>query len=301
MEKQRCQPRANSTAPMDQTPATKALADSPNTCKRPRSESLGGVGATARADDLKANGDGGESDEGTCAPRAKRLLPHVLGNWATTVFLPVNISEDAVAEAEEVLEDARPLAKGERISKPHVSLSRTFALREHQIEGFVRAIQEKLEPYRKFEISARYLRLFRSENQSRIFAALLTDRGSDRIKNMIQAVDEVVESFQGPPYYANPIPHISLVAAVETSSKIIRESKCSDAEEGKSGVISEMTENKQITDTHGLQANQESSIGGNEDDLACTKERLPGPPFVTFVRNVEVLSGDKYYSFMLKE
>lgn len=139
-----------------------------------------------------------------------RNFGHVAGNWATFVSVDVAVGPETVARGVAHLDGA---AETEAIAQPHASLSRTFPLREHQIEPFVEDVRSAVAGLGAFDLDGVALKTFMSENLSRRFAAVVVRKGRRSVLGLIRAVDMVVVAHQAPAFYANPEPHVSIAWA----------------------------------------------------------------------------------------
>jgi hypothetical protein len=201
-----------------------------------------GGGEAAAAAAATASGAGG-------APARQRTFAHADGDWASFVSVELAAPARAVAAAVQWLDRrltlvavaaagggaeavggasddppvervAAPLgvpasvplaAAAEPVDAPHVSLSRTHALREHEIEPLAAALRRELAGARAFSLSlAPPLRVLASENGSRAFAALPVRRGRASVMALIGRVDAAVAAFGLERYHGDPVPHASL-------------------------------------------------------------------------------------------
>jgi hypothetical protein len=106
-------------------------------------------------------------------------------------------------------------APAEPVTAPlHVSLSRTHALREHEIEPLAAALRREMAGSRGFSISlAPPLHVLASENGSRAFAAVPVRRGRASVVALIRRVDAALAAFGLERYHGDPVPHASLSSA----------------------------------------------------------------------------------------
>lgn len=164
--------------------------------------------------------------------RARRF-GHVEGSWALTVYVPVPPTLTDADAAQAGSSAARYLTALQRrcpgpwvaahdeapsSSMPlHVSLSRTFPLREHQVDPFIALLRKELAACRPFPAVLDGARCLDAEDGSRRFAALLASgEGStcgatgDAFVTLIAAVDAAVTAFGKVPFYRPPIPHASI-------------------------------------------------------------------------------------------
>jgi len=143
-------------------------------------------------------------------PKRIRDFPHVPGNWPTFVCIEGFDIPTSVLEASNELLMKGGLRKVTLIDNPHLSLSKTFTLREHQIQTFVGDVRRQLCDMKSFSLSCRGFRLFFSENGSRVFSGSLVKQGRSNIIRLLERIDTVLSSYLKPVYYQDPIPHISL-------------------------------------------------------------------------------------------
>ncbi|KAJ1736287.1 Transporter of the ATP-binding cassette (ABC) [Coemansia biformis] len=146
-------------------------------------------------------------------------MGHVRGGWAGHVCLPVGgrckqelqavartcariAGEQAGAGGVEVLED------------PHISLTRTFYVQEHQIAGFVRALEASMAGLGGFAVAFGAASMYRSERGSgRAFVAVDVDHGAEAVKRVVEQVDRVMDRFGRRRFFARPRFHASIVRA----------------------------------------------------------------------------------------
>ena len=180
----------------------------------------------------------GPERPGDGAPTFVRQFPHVDGQWACHVLIPVAPSP----ETRVLLPGA--LRRGERrvcasaargaqggsgaeaedgegpalvaIGRPHISLSRTFCLRYHQLEPFHDVLRGAIEAsgIGAFDLQlGPRCRFLENDTGTRTFLSIVADGpGSDRALQLIRAVDVVLERFQQEPYYADAVVHSSIAS-----------------------------------------------------------------------------------------
>ena len=127
-------------------------------------------------------------------------------------------------EDEKVLEEAVELAKGhvaklqlslERISDKelHLSVSRTVALREHEIYPFLDSLRAEIgkldsSEEKTVELGSPLL-VFENDIRTRAFVSLDVRKGVARLLEIVGAVDRALKLFSRPAFYSNPRPHVS--------------------------------------------------------------------------------------------
>ena len=98
----------------------------------------------------------------------------------------------------------------------HVSLSKHFVLRHHQISSFVERLGHALVPvfHSKLSITvdSNHMQILHNEDKTRSYLVLMiSDHHHDgMLKQLIQATNEVLHAFNAPSYYENPMFHVSI-------------------------------------------------------------------------------------------
>ena len=128
-----------------------------------------------------------------------------------------------------------------KIEAPHISLSKTFVLREHQIDSFIKDVQAQFSGFGNFQIKCAGISSFLSENKSRVFASALVRQGKKRVIQLIQRMDTIMQEYSKPTYFQDPKPHLSLSwspnekttttssSSSSTTSNVVRTSNSYDA------------------------------------------------------------------------
>jgi U6 snRNA phosphodiesterase len=164
----------------------------------------------------------------------KRTFPHVAGNWPTSVFIPLDlnlggnmsgISECIQSIRSRLLEEFKGRgfidAKGEKHvmqtiedADLHISISRTFALREHEFGLFLEHLRKSLRDLNapSFDIDFDEYEWYMSDDSSRSFVSLNVREGVDKnaVCALIAAVDDALEVVGKPKFYEDPKPHVSI-------------------------------------------------------------------------------------------
>ncbi|XP_024012392.1 U6 snRNA phosphodiesterase isoform X2 [Eutrema salsugineum] len=166
-----------------------------------------------------------------------RNFPHVDGNYALHVYIPVSIpllpKKEIVCFLKRVasavpnlhlVEADVPLSilckddqKLERAlgREFHISLGRSVPLRVHQINSVVSLLRQKLQFHKRYWIDFNKWEVFVNDDCTRSFLSLeITTSGLSEICKQIDAVNEVYKLHNLPEFYKDPRPHISLVWAL---------------------------------------------------------------------------------------
>ncbi|PHT69443.1 hypothetical protein T459_28930 [Capsicum annuum] len=163
-----------------------------------------------------------------------RSFPHVEGNYALHVYIPVHIPSatrkelasflkkvttlvpalhavDVDVPLSSLLKDEALLEKVVLGREFHISLGRTVPLRVHQINSIVSMLRQKLQFQRSYLIDFNKWEIFVNDDSTRTFMSLeVVAGGLAQIRKQIQAVNEVYKLHNLPEFYKDPRPHISL-------------------------------------------------------------------------------------------
>ena len=158
-----------------------------------------------------------------------RQFEHVEGNWPSSIFLTVsdeveiprgyigNVIDHFIGTYDSKLPryilDELVIMPPEKL---HVSLSKPFTLRHHQIEHFINDLKDEvcvLYPL-KYSVKPEYYILL-NETKTRLFLCLpIDDHLQSNFPSLIQSVDNTLVKYKKDKYYTNPIFHISIASAV---------------------------------------------------------------------------------------
>ncbi|KAF8110416.1 hypothetical protein N665_0084s0026 [Sinapis alba] len=166
-----------------------------------------------------------------------RNFPHVEGNYALHVYIPVFIPLMAKKEIACVLKRVASLVPHLHLVEAdvplsilckddqkldhalgrefHISLGRSVPLRVHQINSVVSMLRQKLQLHKRYWIDFNKWEVFVNDDCTRSFLSLeITTSGLSEISKQIDAVNEVYKLHNLPEFYKDPRPHISLVWAL---------------------------------------------------------------------------------------
>ncbi|KAL3341839.1 hypothetical protein AABB24_026053 [Solanum stoloniferum] len=167
-----------------------------------------------------------------------RSFPHIEGNYALHVYIPVYIPSatrnglasflkkitaivptlhavDVDVPLSGSLKDETLLEKVVLGREFHISLGRTVPLRVHQINSMVSMLRQKLQFQRRYLIDFNKWEIFVNDDSTRTFMSLeVLEGGLAQIRKQIQAVDEVYKLHNLPEFYKDPRPHISITWAL---------------------------------------------------------------------------------------
>ncbi|KAI3516877.1 hypothetical protein L1887_16002 [Cichorium endivia] len=175
-----------------------------------------------------------------------RSFPHIEGNYALHVYIPVFIPPESKKELAQFLKKATSLVPGlhvvdidvpltmllkdeENLIKAalgrefHISLGRTVPIRIHQIGSMVSMLRQKLQFQKRYLIDFNKWEVFVNDDQTRTFLSVEnTTRGLTDVTRQIQAVNEVYKLHNLPEFYKDPRPHISIAWAVGDISQSLK-------------------------------------------------------------------------------
>ncbi|XP_026384871.1 U6 snRNA phosphodiesterase-like [Papaver somniferum] len=166
-----------------------------------------------------------------------RSFPHIQGNYALHVFIPVYIPPTTmknlalflkriakVVPELHVVDVDIPLSilckdnqKFEQVAlgrEVHISLGRTVPIRVHQIDSILAMLRQKFSPSKQYWIDFTKWEVFVNDERIRSFLAMeVVAGGLAEITRQIQSVNEIYRFHNLPEFYKDPRPHISLAWA----------------------------------------------------------------------------------------
>mmetsp|Transcript_2543 Transcript_2543/g.3226 ORF Transcript_2543/g.3226 Transcript_2543/m.3226 type:complete len:229 (+) Transcript_2543:112-798(+) len=184
-----------------------------------------------------------------------RNFEHVDGNWPTHIYIPV---PKAVCEGD-LEKSAFKILSGNSNLNPihpqadlHLSLSRCFTLREHQLEQFRNDLQDELENVSQFKINfENECQIFLNDQKKTSFACALVNVGFENVCKVIDRVDQVLEQYRKQKYYENPMPHVSFAWTVGNVAG------CAEWKRPKPLVVYEDSEGSDISDDEQNEQNEQ--------------------------------------------
>ncbi|KAF5456212.1 hypothetical protein F2P56_025717, partial [Juglans regia] len=167
-----------------------------------------------------------------------RSFPHVEGNYALHVYIPVYIPSVPKKELTLFLKKLASLVPGlhvvdvdvplnslykddhklEQVAlgrEFHISLGRTVPIRAHQIDSVVAMLRQKLQFQKRYWIDFSKWQVFVNDDHTRTFLSMeVITGGLAEIRKQIHSVNEVYKLHNLPEFYKDPRPHISLTWAL---------------------------------------------------------------------------------------
>ncbi|KAI5430607.1 uncharacterized protein LOC127127968 isoform X2 [Lathyrus oleraceus] len=175
-----------------------------------------------------------------------RSFPHVDGNYALHVYIPINISSPSKKELAAFLkkissqepslhvvdvdvplnilckndEKLEQVALGREF---HISLGRTVPLRVHQIDSVVSMLRNKLQTQQHYWIDFNNWEVFVNDDRTRTFLSVeVVHGGLVEIRKQIEAVNAIYRLHNLPEFYEDPRPHISLAWSLGNTSDSLK-------------------------------------------------------------------------------
>ncbi|KGN50332.1 U6 snRNA phosphodiesterase [Cucumis sativus] len=172
-----------------------------------------------------------------------RSFPHVQGNYALHVYIPVYVPTNARKEVALFMKKISSLVPAlhlvdidipldvlckddQKLEQAwarefHISLSRTVPIRVHQIDSIVTMLRQKLQSPRRYWIDFSKWETFVNDDLSRTFLSMeIITGGLMEIRKQIQVVNEVYKLHNLPEFYKEARPHISVAWALGDVSQL---------------------------------------------------------------------------------
>lgn len=115
----------------------------------------------------------------------KRSFPHVEGNYPSVVFFPVISDDDLEKIVGSIIHNVGSGSALEQtpLSDLHVSLSRTFTVRHHQIKPLVARLRAALQGLPRFTVEFPLKPYyFENDDHSRAFVSLRVGFGAEKVR-----------------------------------------------------------------------------------------------------------------------
>ncbi|XP_024189093.1 U6 snRNA phosphodiesterase [Rosa chinensis] len=186
-------------------------------------------------------------------PSRVRNFPHIEGNYALHVYIPVYIpaaprkemalfmrrlssvvpglhAVDVDVPLDVLCKDEQKLEQVGLGREFHISLGRTVPIRVHQIDSLVAMLKQKLQTQRRYWIDFSKWEVFVNDDHTRTFVSVeVITAGLAEITKQIQAVNEVYKLHNLPEFYKDPRPHISVAWALgdtrESLKKVVEDER----------------------------------------------------------------------------
>lgn len=175
-----------------------------------------------------------------------RSFPHVQGNYALHIFIPVQIPSmtrkqltsslklisslvpelfvvDVDIELNDLCKNNDQFEQVILGREFHVSLGRPVPIKVHQIDSIVAMLRQRLQFHRRYWMEFNKWDVFVNDELTRSFLSLeVTGQGLLEITKQISIVDEIYRLHGLPEFYKDPRPHISVLWALGNASNLLK-------------------------------------------------------------------------------
>jgi hypothetical protein len=136
-----------------------------------------------------------------------RKVPHVIGNWATFVYIKVSLKNlELLWKNAQKLQPSLTLIPAKEI---HISLSRTVYLKVFHIQKFINSLLI-LENKTSFNLSCSKVSKYLNDERTRSFISIDIGAGNKHLLELTELVDGVLSEFNVEQYYKEPKFHFSI-------------------------------------------------------------------------------------------
>uniref|UniRef100_A0A182K0F9 U6 snRNA phosphodiesterase n=1 Tax=Anopheles christyi TaxID=43041 RepID=A0A182K0F9_9DIPT len=143
-----------------------------------------------------------------------RSFPHERGIWASYVFIDYSDSDgwlEIQNECKTLLSDTTTLDFN-LIDRMHLSLTKTFTIRHHNINPFVENLREQLAGRRRFRLEFSGLQVYVNEERTRTFLGVrVAEESNGPLNKLVTSLDECLREYKLPLYYTDRAFHVSIM------------------------------------------------------------------------------------------
>ncbi|XP_064641539.1 U6 snRNA phosphodiesterase 1-like [Lineus longissimus] len=140
-----------------------------------------------------------------------RQFKHERGNWATSVYIPVEGGASFECFLQEVIECVQPtLGEMKPVDDFHISVSRTFPIRHHWIDPLTTSLRDCILNIQSFPCNFQHFKFYVNDDESRSFLGLNVSGCEEEMKSLVGVVDSCLKEFRLPMYYEAPSFHMSI-------------------------------------------------------------------------------------------
>ncbi|KXJ78759.1 hypothetical protein RP20_CCG003025 [Aedes albopictus] len=159
-----------------------------------------------------------------------RSFAHERGIWASYVFIDYNeidafddLQRQLIAKASKDLQ-----LDLNRVDNLHLSLTKTFVLRHHNIAAFVENVRSAVSGTRRFRIALSDLAVYTNEENTRTFLAVkVADQSYGPLSSLVATLDTSMKEYKLPTFYQDPSFHISFLWCLGNRRKLLEDSMTS--------------------------------------------------------------------------
>ncbi|XP_071957963.1 U6 snRNA phosphodiesterase 1-like [Antedon mediterranea] len=139
-----------------------------------------------------------------------RSFAHEAGNWATYVYVPIEITsglEDIVSALHECIPTEYNIQPMDIL---HLSVSKTVTLKYHWIRPFTELLSQRLAELPQFICAFGKPRVYVNDEATRSFVSLTIGQGVKELEDIVKEVDLALNEFNLPPFYKPASFHVSI-------------------------------------------------------------------------------------------
>uniref|UniRef100_A0A182RH16 U6 snRNA phosphodiesterase n=1 Tax=Anopheles funestus TaxID=62324 RepID=A0A182RH16_ANOFN len=143
-----------------------------------------------------------------------RSFPHERGIWASYVFIDYSDSDGWIEMQNECkdLLNATATLDFIPIEQMHLSLTKTFTIRHHNIAPFVENLRDQLAGHRRFRLEFSGLQVYVNEERTRTFVGVrVAEESYGPLNELVTSVDECLADYKLPLFYADRSFHVSIL------------------------------------------------------------------------------------------
>uniref|UniRef100_A0A182MBL8 U6 snRNA phosphodiesterase n=1 Tax=Anopheles culicifacies TaxID=139723 RepID=A0A182MBL8_9DIPT len=143
-----------------------------------------------------------------------RSFPHERGIWASYVFIDYSDSDGWIELQNECKDKLNDVAALDfvPIERMHLSLTKTFTIRHHNIAPFVDNLREQLNGHRRFRLDFSDLQLYVNEERTRTFLGVrVAEESYGPLNELVTSIDECLAEYKLPLFYADRSFHVSIL------------------------------------------------------------------------------------------
>ncbi|XP_050091286.1 U6 snRNA phosphodiesterase 1 [Anopheles aquasalis] len=157
----------------------------------------------------------------------QRSFPHERGIWASYVYIDYDEEEGLSRMQQEWNQElqAAGIKEFQPVAHLHLSLTKTFTIRHHNIVPFVGSLQEQLGVHRRFRLELDGVGVYVNEERTRTFIGVRIGEVSfPPLDKLVTELDECLLEYKLPRYYEDRSFHISLLWALGDQSETVASS-----------------------------------------------------------------------------
>jgi len=152
-----------------------------------------------------------------------RSSPHVEGQWASLVYIPIVLGKDeylaklltkALDSAKVQVPSLQSVGFKDDSWELHISLTRPMFLRTHQREEFKKAVKDMARSYHAFPVSFANFAQLTNDEKTRVFLTVEVGAGFDQLRQLSEALIPTLRAIRQQEFYPEPRFHASIAWAL---------------------------------------------------------------------------------------